>query len=199
MCQILLHMKKVILILFSLSLFISSCKKNNKSAYVNAKENYGEEINRLAIEFDLPYEYLMALIVLECSGANSIEPRFEKHVYKKLKRFRDGDLNRFENLNKESLKGASDEALENLSKSWGPFQLMGYKCLKLGVKINDIRGDNSLYWGVYWINSEYGDYLRKNKLEQAFRIHNTGSPTGATHNSRYVRDGLKHIEYFKIK
>lgn len=190
-------MKKVILILFSLSLFISSCKKNNKSAYVNAKENYGEEINRLAIEFDLPYEYLMALVVLECSGANPIEPRFEKHVYKKLKLFRDGDLNRFENLNKESLKDASDEALENLAKSWGPFQLMGYKCLKLGVKINDIRGDNSLYWGVYWINKEYGDYLRRNKLEQAFRIHNTGSPSGATYNSRYVRDGLKHIKYFK--
>ena len=74
---------------------------------------------------------------------------------------------------------------------------MGYKCLKLGVKINDIRGDNSLYWGVYWINSEYGDYLRKNKIEQAFRIHNTGSPSGATYNSRYVRDGLKHIKYFK--
>lgn len=190
-------MKKVILILFSLSLFISSCKKNNKSAYVNAKENYGEEINRLAIEFDLPYEYLMALVVLECSGANPIEPRFEKHVYKKLKLFRDGDLNRFENLNKESIKDASDEALENLAKSWGPFQLMGYKCLKLGVKINDIRGDNSLYWGVYWINKEYGDYLRRNKLEQAFRIHNTGSPSGATYNSRYVRDGLKHIKYFK--
>jgi len=190
-------MKKVILILFSLSLFISSCKKNNKSAYVNAKENYGEEINRLAIEFDLPYEYLMALVVLESSGANPIEPRFEKHVYKKLKLFRDGDLNRFENLNKESLKDASDEALENLAKSWGPFQLMGYKCLKLGVKINDIRGDNSLYWGVYWINKEYGDYLRRNKLEQAFRIHNTGSPSGATYNSRYVRDGLKHIKYFK--
>jgi len=190
-------MRKVILILFSLSLFISSCKKNNKSAYVNAKENYGEEINRLAIEFDLPYEYLMALVVLECSGANPIEPRFEKHVYKKLKLFRDGDLNRFENLNKESIKDASDEALENLAKSWGPFQLMGYKCLKLGVKINDIRGDNSLYWGVYWINKEYGDYLRRNKLEQAFRIHNTGSPSGATYNSRYVRDGLKHIKYFK--
>ncbi len=190
-------MKKVILILFSLSLFISSCKKNNKSAYVNAKENYGEEINRLAIEFDLPYEYLMALVVLECSGANPIEPRFEKHVYKKLKLFRDGDLNRFENLNKESIKDASDEALKNLAKSWGPFQLMGYKCLKLGVKINDIRGNNSLYWGVYWINKEYGDYLRRNKLEQAFRIHNTGSPSGATYNSRYVRDGLKHIKYFK--
>jgi len=190
-------MRKVILILFSLSLFISSCKKNNKSAYVNAKENYGEEINRLAIEFDLPYEYLMALVVLECSGANPIEPRFEKHVYKKLKLFRDGDLNRFENLNKESIKDASDEALENLAKSWGPFQLMGYKCLKLGVKINDIRGNNSLYWGVYWINKEYGDYLRRNKLEQAFRIHNTGSPSGATYNSRYVRDGLKHIKYFK--
>jgi hypothetical protein len=190
-------MRKVILILFSLSLFISSCKKNNKSAYVNAKENYGEEIKQLAIEFDLPYEYLMALVVLECSGANPIEPRFEKHVYKKLKLFRDGDLNRFENLNKESIKDASDEALENLAKSWGPFQLMGYKCLKLGVKINDIRGDNSLYWGVYWINKEYGDYLRRNKLEQAFRIHNTGSPSGATYNSRYVRDGLKHIKYFK--
>lgn len=190
-------MKKSIIIIFSLSLFITSCTKNNKSAYVNAQENYGKEVKRLAVEFDLPYEYLMALIILESSGSKSIEPRFEKNVFKKLKRFRDGKLDTFENLKKESIEDASDDAIRNLAKSWGPFQLMGYKCLPLNINVDDIRGDNSLYWGVVWINKEYGDYLRKNKMEQAFRIHNTGSPTKRTFNSRYVRNGLKHIEFFK--
>ena len=85
----------------------------------------------------------------------------------------------------------------NLASSWGPFQVMGYKCIELGVKLEDIRGENAVYWGIYWINKNYGDWLRKGKFEEAFRIHNTGSPNGKTTNSNYVSNGMKYMRDFE--
>ena len=81
----------------------------------------------------------------------------------------------------EALKKELGFGCEVIARIWGTLRL---------TTINNL---------TCCLDREYGDYLRKNKIEQAFRIHNTGSPTGTTHNSRYVRDGLKHIEYFKIK
>ena len=165
--------------------------------YDRTELNYGAELERLASEFDLPAEYLKALVILESSGRKKVPSRYEKHVYNRLINLKNGKRKRYETLRPHHLKDASNAVLKNLASSWGPFQLMGYKCLALGVNISDIRGNDALYWGVFWINKEYGDYLRQNKFEEAFRIHNTGSPTGKTYNSNYVSEGLTHIAYFK--
>jgi hypothetical protein len=100
------------------------------------------------------------------------------------------------------LEDASDEALRNLSSSWGPFQLMGYKCLLLDIKIKDIRGNEAIYYGVKWIDLTYGKYLRAKKFKDAFHIHNAGKPfpksgISKTHNPQYVKRGLKYMEVFK--
>jgi len=181
-------------LLFLISLLVVSC---TTTIYYRTELNYGEELERLATEFELPAEYLKALVILESSGRKKVPSRYEKHVYNRLLNLKNGKRKRYENLRPHHLKDASNAALKNLASSWGPFQLMGYKCLALGVNISDIRGDDALYWGVFWINNEYGDYLRQNKFEEAFRIHNTGSPTGKTYNSNYVSEGLTHIAYFK--
>ena len=181
-------------LLFLISLLVVSC---TTTIYYRTELNYGEELERLATEFELPAEYLKALVILESSGRKKVPSRYEKHVYNRLLNLKNGKRKRYENLRPHHLKDASNAALKNLASSWGPFQLMGYKCLALGVNISDIRGDDALYWGVFWINKEYGDYLRQNKFEEAFRIHNTGSPSGKTYNSNYVSEGLTHIAYFK--
>ncbi|MFM9028571.1 MAG: hypothetical protein ACKOQ6_11335 [Bacteroidota bacterium] len=183
------------LVLFScISIFISGCIETDVEStdYV-----YGNEVERLANQFNLPSDYLKALITLECSGRRNVPPRFEKHVYAQLKAVRNGTRKSYEGIYADDLKDASDEALKNLSKSWGPFQLMGYKCLHLKIKIDDVRGSNALYWGVKWINDEYGLLLRSGRFEEAFRKHNTGSPTGRTHDPGYVSKGLRHMQYFK--
>ena len=95
------------------------------------------------------------------------------------------------------MKNASNQSLTNLATSWGPFQIMGYKCIHLGLNVADLRGDSAIFWGIKWINKEYGYYLRKNKFEAAFRIHNTGDPNGNTYNSKYVSTGLSYIKYFQ--
>jgi hypothetical protein len=165
-------------------------------------ENYGKAIDQAAVKFDLPAEYLKAVCMLECGGAQKIKPRFEKHVYKKLKKVQEGKLNNYEHVTQEMLKDASDEALRNLASSWGPFQLMGYKCLLLDIKVKDIRGDEAIYYGVKWIDLTYGNYLRKNKFKDAFHIHNAGKPfpksgISKTHSPNYVNRGLQYMKKFK--
>lgn len=166
-----------------------------------AYNNYGREVKRLACEFDISPSYLMSLIMLECSGRKDVPPRFEKHVFNKLKDVRAQKKSDLESISYKDISNASDDALKNLASSWGPFQLMGYKCIHLGISIKDLRGDNSLYYGVKWINDTYGDYIRKGRYADAFHIHNTGRPVPKdgkyrTYDKNYVPNGLAYMKEF---
>lgn len=166
-----------------------------------AYNNYGREVKRLAREFDISPSYLMSLIMLECSGRKDVPPRFEKHVFNKLKDVRAQKKSDLESISYKDISNASDDALKNLASSWGPFQLMGYKCIHLGISIKDLRGDNSLYYGVKWINDTYGDYIRKGRYADAFHIHNTGRPVPKdgkyrTYDKNYVPNGLAYMKEF---
>ena len=192
------NMSKIYMLLFISLITITSCDNIiQKRVYHRTEKNYGGEVDKLAIKFDLPSEYLKALIILECSGKRNIPPRFEKHVLKQLKLVRAGKRKKYGPITQKDISNASNSALKNLASSWGPFQLMGYKCLQLDIKVQDVRGEQSLYWGIKWINEEYGDLIREEKYEEAFRIHNTGKPNGRTHDPNYVKNGLKYIDYFK--
>lgn len=186
--------------------FIRTCNSENTPSSAGgfdaAIKNYGKEIKILAGQFDLSANFLMALVMLESSGKKDVPARFEPAVFQKLKDIRDGRLSSLENITRNDIADASDEALKNLASSWGPFQLMGYKCLHLDVKIKDLRGVNSLYWGVYWIDRTYGDYIRKGRYADAFHIHNTGHPIPKngkykTYDPNYIKNGLEYMEYFK--
>ena len=165
------------------------------------ESNYGKEINRLAQEFNVPSNYLKALVVLEVGGRKPAPTRFEKGVFEKLKALKAGKRKKYELLKKKTIANASVDALKNLATSWGAFQIMGYKCVQLGVNVSDIRGDRSLYWGVKWISEEYGKYLRKDRFKDAFHMHNAGTkyPSNGkprTYHADYVPNGLKYMEMF---
>jgi hypothetical protein len=139
---------------------------------------------------------------LECGGKKPAGSRFEKHVFKRLKEVRDGTRTNYENVKAHHLQDASDAALKNLATSWGPFQLMGYKCILLNVKIKDIRGPNAVHYGAKWINLAYGTRLRKGQYKDCFHIHNTGRPYPSngrpkTHDPQYVPRGLSAIEKYE--
>ena len=151
---------------------------------------------KYAKENNISSAYLKALISLECSGEIPAGKRFEKGVYEKLKEVQVGSSLRYDGISKNQIKDCSDAAIRNLATSWGPFQIMGYKCIDLGVKIEDLRGDDAIKWGVTWINKEYGSYLRNNAFEQAFRIHNTGKKDGITYDPNYVANGLDYMQRF---
>ena len=170
-------------------------------AVIRTQYNYGAEIDKLAAQFDLSPEYLKSLIILECSGLKNIKPRYERHIYKRLVDVREKKLARLENVTPSHLQDATDDALKNMARSWGPFQIMGYKCIWLDIQLKDLRGENSLYWAVKWIDLTYGDYIRKGRYKDAFHIHNTGQPYPAigpprTYDPKYVANGLMYMKYF---
>ncbi len=169
------------------------------NAIERTKSNYGGEVNRYAEVYKLPASYLMALIILESSGRKIIPPRFEPHVYERLKEVKEGKRVAFEHVMQHHLADASDEALKNLASSWGPYQLMGYKCLLLNIKVRDIRGKDAIYWGTRWIDLTYGNELRSGHFRNAFHIHNTGRkyPVAGkpfTHDPDYVNKGIWYMK-----
>jgi hypothetical protein len=167
-------------------------------------DNYGADIRQCASEFGFSAEYLAALCMLESGGRKPVPSRFEKHVYGRLKMVQLRVRSQYEHVKHEDLSFAGDEALQNLASSWGPFQLMGYKCLLFNIKVRDLRGDDGIYWATKWMEENYGTYLRNEDYKSAFHIHNAGCPFPAsgkskTHDPQYVEKGLKWMEYFKGK
>lgn len=176
--------------------------KTSNTAVKRTLDNYGADADSVAKIFNLPANYLKALIVLECSGKKPTGKRFEAKVFQKLKEVKAGKRKRYENIKPKDLKNMSDAALRNLATSWGVFQLMGYKCFGLGIKIEAMRGEKSVYWGAKWINETYGKLLRKQKFKDAFHSHNTGQkyPKNGkpfTHDPEYVNKGLKYMKVFE--
>lgn len=167
-----------------------------------AETNYSEEIKEISADVQVPYEYLMALVVLECSGNKPAGQRFEKGIFNSLKRVRDGRQKKYENIRPEALQNCDDECLTNLATSWGPFQLMGYKAIPLGLNVTDLRDEEeAARHAAAWIKKEYGHFLEKKKWKDAFHYHNTGdrfplSGVSRTHDPYYVSDGVKYMKYF---
>ena len=166
-----------------------------------AIQHYSEEVQRAATKYNLDYGYLMALIMLECGGKRPAGARFEPHVFNRLKQVRNGTRKNYENVTARHLADASDEALRNLATSWGPFQLMGYKCILLDVNIRDIRGDQGVEHGADWINRTYGSLMRQGRYRDCFHIHNTGRPFPSsglpqTHDTQYIPRGLSMMDDF---
>jgi len=165
------------------------------------QKNYGTEIDLVAKQFNLPANYLKAVVALECSGNKPAKSRFERGVYNRLLQLKSGKLRKFENLTPVTLKSTPESTIKLLANSWGPFQLMGYKCYFLGTTIDAIKGSKAVYWGAKWINETYGSYLREEKYADAFHIHNTGRShprfgQTQTYDPNYVSKGMKLMEYF---
>jgi hypothetical protein len=181
---------------------ISADKLTDKGGIPQALKHYRKEVDSLAAVFRLPPDYLMALIMLECSGRKKVPVRFEKRIYQKLKHLQDGKISQFENMKKSDLKGVKDKTLRKLASSHGPFQIMGYKKYILQIPLDSLTGKKNMYYAIKWINLSYGDLLRKSDYKDAFHIHNTGKPYPMagkpfTHDPAYVEKGLAYQKYFK--
>lgn len=164
---------------------------------------YGTEIDLFAKQQNLPSSYFKSLIILETSGIKPAPSRYEPQVYKQLKSVKEGKRKSYTGIKKETLKNFSDAYLKKLSTSWGPFQIMGYHSIKLKITVDELKGLNSLTWGMKWITAAYGEYLEKEKYKDAFHIHNTGKEfpnSGKAHttNPEYVNNGIKYMNLFKL-
>lgn len=172
-----------------------------QSEIKNTNNNYGAEIDKYAEYFELPASYFKALVIMECSGKKPAGSRYEAHVYKNLVKLRNGSIKEYKGLKKENIADAENEALKNLATSWGPFQLMGYQCITMNIPLEDIRGNNAVFWGMKSINTAYGTYLKDKQYQDAFHIHNTGleypeNGRAGTTNPNYTQNGITLMGYF---
>ena len=175
-----------------------------KSKLDRTIRNYRDRVDLECRKDQLPPSYFLALATLESSGKKYPKKRFEKKVFNHLKGVRDKKYKSFGSIKRKQLKGLSDGAIENLATSWGPFQLMGYQAFELGVYVNDIRGKESVKYGIKWCNNRYGKYLKKEAYIDCFHIHNTGKPYPKkgkpfTYDPQYINKGMKYMAYFKLK
>ena len=165
--------------------------------------NYKDDVLKASAQYDLPPAYLLSLIVLESSGRKIVPQRYENHIYHKLDAVARSKQKSLEGIKAKDLQGLTDGELQKLASSWGPFQIMGYKCFEIEVQVEALQGKNAVKNGAKWINKNYGDYLRKGHFKDAFHLHNTGKPYPAigqpkTYSRSYVPKGLKYIEEFEI-
>lgn len=176
---------------------------SNPDVIQRTLQNYGLQVSSASDSTGIPSSYLLALIVLESGGKKMIPHRFEPHVMKKLKEVKNGKRKRYERVEPQDLNDAGDEALKNLASSWGPFQIMGYKCFDLpGKKVADLRGEKAILNGATWIAQDYGHLLKEKRYKDAFHYHNTGKlypivGPPRTYHPHYVAHGLKYMEDFE--
>lgn len=167
--------------------------------------NYSDSVIATTDYFNLSPSYLLALIALENSGRAEVPSRYEPHVHRRLKQVQKGWRKQYEHVEKSLIDDAGEDALKNLASSWGPFQIMGYKCLELGdALVMDLRSHRSVYYGAKWINGNYGSLLRDERFKDAFHFHNTGrlfpsNGRSKTHDPTYVERGLLYMQYFQEK
>lgn len=166
------------------------------------EKNYGADVEAACEKYDLPPEYLKALIALESSGHRPAKSRFEKHVYRKLKEVRDGERRTYAKLTQKNLQGRDDNELRLMATSWGPVQVMGYYTVELGVTVDDLKGERAVFHAANWCKRHYGKYLAKGDFRNAFHIHNTGRPHpewwfSATFDPNYVKKGLNYLFAFR--
>ena len=175
---------------------------DTKGGFDMAIINYQKPIDTLAKIFNLSPDYLMALIMLESSGRKKVPVRFEKRIYKQLVLTKKGKQATFERIGTKALEPFSKKELKKLASSYGPFQIMGYKSIELGIPLAKLTGKNHLYWAIKWINRNYGNFIRNNEFKNAFHIHNAGKKYPAngkpeTFDPKYVEKGIEYMNYFK--
>ncbi|MCB0735311.1 MAG: hypothetical protein H6608_01145 [Flavobacteriales bacterium] len=175
----------------------------NQSITEKTWENYHSQIEPMAKKYDVAPEYLLALIALECSGRKIVPHRFEPHVFEKLDQLSRSKLPKMENVVYTDIKGMTVSELRDLASSWGPFQIMGYKCFDIDATIAQLKSAQNLELSVKWIAMSYGDLIRKGDYKNAFHVHNTGrkypiiGPPRTYHQS-YVPRGLKYVDEFVL-
>jgi hypothetical protein len=176
----------------------------NQEAVKRVKTNYEKQVSAICKEMDVPSEYFLALIILECSARKNPPSRYEAHVFEKLRAVKNGKIISYSGLKKADLAQYSDQTLKLLATSWGALQIMGYNCISMNISIDELKGDNSLYYSIQWCKLNYGKYLKKRDFQNAFHIHNTGKPYplfwfAQTHDPLYVNKGLAYANALGVQ
>lgn len=200
------------------------------------REHFGRRIAVACAGSDVKPHVLAGFIFNECGRYTKTHPkvkageraagdfnedavRFEPGVYEDLKSLRDRGfcfvsgrrVTAYNRIARADLQTLSDDALRNLSRSFGATQIMGWSMVRLlPGTIADLRDpEKHLSLAVLRIMSECGPHIRAGNREadaltdvsgsygDALRVWNTGRPKGKTYHAEYVPNALAIMRAYK--
>ncbi len=178
--------------------FLLSCFSDmDDSIMYYIYQKYHQQILYAVDGTEIPASYLAALISLESYPLGDWDSeRFEIKIYNRLIDLKYRGI-AFGNVPRDKIIKLNDNEIKQLATSYGLTQIMGYHCLSLGCSIDDLRGSDHLLWSVDFIRKNYLQYIKSNKWEECFRIHNSGRPTGKTFNKNYAEKGIKRMKLYE--
>jgi hypothetical protein len=164
----------------------------------------GRQIQQACEGTGVPPAFLAALISLENAPLRAGAGRFEPKVFRALRLVRlglprltkRGLVRDYNGITRQDLTGLTLPQLRLLATSWGYTQVMGWWTIPLRCRISDLQSPQThLPIAVRLLELVAGaraktDYLKAGNYEACFRVWNTGSPTGKTHDPRYAPRGL---------
>ncbi len=185
---------------YTILLLLLSCFRDIDDAIMyHIYSIYNQKITEATRGTEIPAEFLASLISLESyPPGNFLSERFEPKIYERLLNLKKYGQP-FSNIQREKIIHLSDFELKQLATSYGLTQIMGYHCLELGCSIEDLKGEDHLLWSIAFIRKHYLKCILQKQWDICFRIHNTGNPSGKTHNKGYVQKGIKRMEYYKME
>lgn len=173
----------------------------NNALAKKIRDNLGARIATSCAGSLVPNSFMAGLISVEDSGLDETATRFEPGILAKLKRVRDGQRPSFNGVKMSDIAGASDDALRNLSTSFGLTQILGLHVIATfnnTITVNDLRDPaKHLTFAVQFIEKEGGSHLRDREFEKVLRIHNTGRPDGVTFDPGYVPNAMEVMEAYE--
>jgi len=182
-------------------------RSNSKGLAVKIKAILGQQITAACKGSIVPVSFLAGLISVENAQVNPLAYRFERGVYDKLKALRNPLKfwrREWNGITPADLKGLSDDALVNLSTSFGYTQIMGWwaivmsKRLTRSITVADIRDPKKhLDIAVLLLNLTARRHLTSYAYGDTLRIWNTGSSTGKTYDPDYVPNALAVMNDYK--
>ena len=98
------------------------------------------------------------------------------------------------------LAACEDDALRELSTSWGYTQIMGYHMTSRGGTARDLLDPPRHFRVAIELLAEFAEAYQldlAHEFEEMFRSWNTGRPYGATHDPGYVSNGLRRISLYR--
>lgn len=166
--------------------------------------DWDKQIYEATLATYIPPKFIAGLIANE-SGRDSkgkIKPeatRFEAGVYRHLIAVRDGTQKSYNKIVKADLRDATDDAIRNLSTSYGITQIMGWHCIhNLHCTIADLRNpDKHLFYTVKLLQlNGFPKNATEARMDKEMKEWNTGSEVGKTYHENYVPNAQKVRAYY---
>ena len=132
----------------------------------------------------------------------SLDAEIEEMLHPKAATFHGVFLNAsFTEDNAVPLAASSDAALRDLATSWGYTQIMGYHLVGREGTVRDLLDTRFHFRLALELLAEFAARYEldlSREFDEMFRCWNTGQPYGETFDPKYVENGRRRMEVYRV-